>query len=297
MLSIICLPVHQQRTAEAHRPTPASLRFPGLRSGDGLADAGTALSRAQVMGAAGNIVRLLNSLLGLGQDQLDVARVRHVRVDLRWCQLVPNSRNFLHAVENLRGTYATVGTVCPPALLGGLVDLDVLDNQIASVETLGVGVRLGVAEETQDVLGGFDGPAGAGDAESLACARDPISNVFLHECVLPAAQFTIPLLPEPSLHARHCLLLPDRDARERCVCTLRASSSAAGISSHRHGLLVLLHILEEGDGALELPAVDGLGGLARVLERDSEVGAAGAGRLGRVNFLRCVPNLFEGEEN
>lgn len=41
-------------------------------------------------------------------------------------------------------TYTTVGTVCPSSLLGGLVDLDVLDDEVAGVETLGIGVGLGV---------------------------------------------------------------------------------------------------------------------------------------------------------
>ena len=49
---------------------------------------------------------LLNNLLTLGQDHLDVARVRHVGVD------------------------ATVGAVGAAPLLGGLVDLDVLDDQV-----------------------------------------------------------------------------------------------------------------------------------------------------------------------
>lgn len=54
---------------------------------------------------------------------------------------------------------------------------------------------------------------------------------------------------------------------------------------------MLLDILEESKGALELPAVDGLGGLASVLERNTEVGTAGAGRLGGLNFLGGVTNL------
>jgi len=68
------------------------------------------------------------------------------------------------------GTYATVGAVSAPALLGGLVDLDVLDDQVAGVEALGVGVGLSVLEQTKEDLGGLDGPAGAGDAERLACS-------------------------------------------------------------------------------------------------------------------------------
>jgi len=65
-------------------------------------------------------------------------------------------------------TYATVGTVCAAALLGGLVDLDVLDNEVAGVKTLGVGVGLGVLEEREKELSALHGPAGLGDTESLA---------------------------------------------------------------------------------------------------------------------------------
>ena len=61
-----------------------------------------------------------------------------------------------------------MSTVCSAALLGGLVDLDMLDDQVASVETLGIGVGLSVLEETEEELGGLGGPAGAGDTELLA---------------------------------------------------------------------------------------------------------------------------------
>lgn len=68
-------------------------------------------------------------------------------------------------------------------------------------------------------------------------------------------------------------------------------SGAASIAAHGYGLLLFLHILEEGDGSMKLPAVDGLGSLSSVLERHSEVGAAGAGRLRRGNLLGCVADL------
>ncbi len=61
-----------------------------------------------------------------------------------------------------------MGTVCPSALLRGLVDLDVLDNQGTGVEALGIGVGLSVLEETEQVLSGLDGPASPGDTELLA---------------------------------------------------------------------------------------------------------------------------------
>lgn len=50
-----------------------------------------------------------------------------------------------------------------------LIDLDVLDDEVAGVEALGVGVGFGVLEETEEEVGGLDGPAGLGDAEGLAC--------------------------------------------------------------------------------------------------------------------------------
>lgn len=59
-------------------------------------------------------------------------------------------------------------TVCASALLRRLVDLDVLDNQVASVEALGVRVRLGVPDEGKEELGGLDGPAGTSDTGLLA---------------------------------------------------------------------------------------------------------------------------------
>lgn len=64
-----------------------------------------------------------------------------------------------------------MGTVCPSSLLGGLVDLDVLDNEGTGVEALGVGVGLSVLQETEQELGGLDGPSSTGDTELLAYSR------------------------------------------------------------------------------------------------------------------------------
>jgi hypothetical protein len=61
-----------------------------------------------------------------------------------------------------------VSTVSAAATLGGLVDLNALDNQGAGVETLAIGVGLSVLEQINDVLSGLDGPAGLGDTELLA---------------------------------------------------------------------------------------------------------------------------------
>jgi hypothetical protein len=72
-----------------------------------------------------------------------------------------------------------VGTVCPSSLLGGLVDLDVLDNQGTGVETLGISVGLSVLEETEEELGGLDGPSSLGDTKLLAYSLIPSALLFL----------------------------------------------------------------------------------------------------------------------
>lgn len=57
-----------------------------LSGGDGLAETSTTLTVAQA-GAVSNLLGLLDDLLSLGEDELNVAGVRHVRVDLLWtCQ-------------------------------------------------------------------------------------------------------------------------------------------------------------------------------------------------------------------
>ena len=65
--------------------------------------------------------------------------------------------------------YTSVSTVCSSTLLGSLVDLDVLNDQIAGIKTLGIRVCLSVLEETEQELSGFDWPSSARDTESLAC--------------------------------------------------------------------------------------------------------------------------------
>lgn len=74
--------------------------------------------------------------------------------------------------------------------------------------------------------------------------------------------------------------LPFITAEGERLRTLRSTASAPSISPHRHRLSVVLDILEVGHGAGELPAIDGLGGLAGVLEGDAQIRAAGARRFG-----------------
>lgn len=107
----------------------------------------------------------MDDLLSLGEDELDVAGAGHVGVDLEVGQ---HTQSLSPGGVGRGKTYTAVGTVRAPALLGGLVDLDVLDNQGTGVETLGIGVGLSVLEETEQELGGLDGPAGLGDTELLA---------------------------------------------------------------------------------------------------------------------------------
>lgn len=57
-----------------------------------------------------------------------------------------------------------------------------------------------------------------------------------------------------------------------------------------------LDVLEVLEGTGDLPAVDGLGGLAGVLERNTEVGTASAGGLGRLDFGGGVTDLLVGEK-
>ncbi len=78
-----------------------------------------------------------------------------------------------------RKTYTAVSTVCAPPLFWGLVDLDVLDDQISGVETFGVGVGFGIFEKAKEEFGGFFGPAGFGDAELFTCLVETfISDVL-----------------------------------------------------------------------------------------------------------------------
>ena len=53
-----------------------------------------------------------------------------------------------------------MSAVCAPSLLRGLVDLDVLNDQISGVEAFGVGIGFGVFEEAEEEFGRLLWPAG-----------------------------------------------------------------------------------------------------------------------------------------
>jgi hypothetical protein len=108
-----------------------------------------------------------------------MARVGHVWVDLGL--LILHLGNVGTRGRGERGTYASVGSVCSAALLGGLVDLDVLDDQVAGVEALGVCVGFGVLEETEEKLGALDWPSSAGDSELLSCDLSTSSFPRIHK--------------------------------------------------------------------------------------------------------------------
>jgi hypothetical protein len=74
--------------------------------------------------------------------------------------------------------------------------------------------------------------------------------------------------------------------------TLGGAADGTGVPAHGDSLLVLLDVLEELNGALKLPSVDGLSRLARVLERDTEVGTARAGGLRRLDLGGSVTGLM-----
>ena len=73
--------------------------------------------------------------------------------------------------------YATMRTISTPPLLRRLVDLDVLDDQVAGVEALGVSVGFGVLEQAEQELGGLFGPAGFGNAELFSCGGIFVSGL------------------------------------------------------------------------------------------------------------------------
>lgn len=165
-----------------------------------------------------------------------------------------------------------MGAVSPSSLLGGLVDLDVLDDQVAGVETLDIGVGGGVLEETEKVLGRLSGPSSAGDTELLACSKSRLVSILISIIETMRNRIAGRGNIDNSTTTKEKLKKSSWDFR-----TLGGSADAASVSSESNGLLVLLDVLEELDSAVQLPAVDGLGGLPGVLEGDSQVSTAGAG--------------------
>ena len=204
-------------------------------------------------------------------------------------------------------TYTTVSTVGASPSLGGLVDLDVLDNKATGVETLGVGVGLGVLEEVREESGRLDGPAGLANTPLLAYERSA-NRTRLFSSTMP--KFSIPSEASQSLlllsHRRpppipikisiaiKCPSQPHpSNARKKIsnALTLSGAAFATSVPPHGHNLGLVLNVVEELKGALELHALNGLGGLTGVLEADTQVRAPGAGALCGRNLLSGVTDL------
>lgn len=73
--------------------------------------------------------------------------------------------------------------------------------------------------------------------------------------------------------------------------TLSGAAFATSVPPHGHNLGLVLNVVEELKGALELHALNGLGGLTGVLEADTQVRAPGAGALCGRNLLSGVTDL------
>ena len=141
-----------------------------------------------------------------------------------------------------------MSAVCASPLLWRLVDLNVLHDQIAGVEALGIRVGLGVLEQAEQELGGLDGPAGFGDAELFACNQPPsYQYIFL------------------SMHPR-TRLATSTSATDVGSRTLGGTASAPGISPHWDGFAMVDDVLEVGDGAPQLPPIDRLRSFACIFE-------------------------------
>lgn len=194
-------------------------------------------------------------------------------------------------------TYTAVRPVGASATLGSLVDLDALDDQVAGVETLGVGVGFGVLEQVEDVLDGLDGPAGLGHTVNLGCRRLSAPSIRNRNERATAAidPKGSQVKSEPvELDANSSNRQRNENASKSQYAgrlTLSRPANVTRISSERNGLLVVQDVLEVRIGALQLHAIDGLGGLARVLEADTQVRAPGAGALRGRNVLSGVADL------
>jgi hypothetical protein len=60
---------------------------------------------------------------------------------------------------SLHNPHSTVSTVSPPPGLWGLVDDNVLDDELINGEVLGIGVGLGVLQEGEDEFNRLLGPS------------------------------------------------------------------------------------------------------------------------------------------
>lgn len=71
-----------------------------------------------------------------------------------------------------------MSAISTTTLLGGLVDLNVFDDEVTRIEALSVGIGFGVLEKVEEVFGGFLGPAGFGHAELFAYVFSKLNCVI-----------------------------------------------------------------------------------------------------------------------
>ena len=62
-----------------------------------------------------------------------------------------------------------MSSVCSTSLLGSLVHLDMLDDEVSSIEAFDIGIGFGVLEKSEEEFSRFDWVAGPGDTELFAC--------------------------------------------------------------------------------------------------------------------------------
>jgi hypothetical protein len=99
-----------------------------------------------------------------------------------------------------------VGTVCPAALLGSLINLDMLDDEVAGIEALGISIGLSILEKADKELSRLHGPASAGDTPLLAYIPNP--SVLSFQLEQPPSHLMMPLVYVESYphHPFHALL-------------------------------------------------------------------------------------------
>ena len=108
-----------------------------------------------------------------------------------------------------------------------------------------------------------------------------------------ATRLCLPRIADPPIHVHLKMTTIQASVSPKATrqLTLRAAAGGTGVPPHGNGLGLLLDVLEVLEGALKLPAVDGLGGLPGVLEGDAEVGAASASALSGLNVGGSVADL------
>lgn len=221
--------------------------------------------------------RFLHHLIALGEDQFNVAWAGHVWVDL-FKQLHKSAstlHSFLNATCFIEAFRTTTAAFVPPPFL--------------------------LPEDSKE--GKHTGECSRRKRKETYPSMRPIRpppllrrlidlNMPHHQ--IPRIQplrirIRLRILQQPQQELRR-LLGPARLAHAK-LFPLGGAPRRTRIAAHGHGFLVLEHVAQVGEGAVELPAVDGLGRFAGVLEGDPEVGAAGAGGLRGVDLGGGVADL------